>query len=344
MTLRHPLARLRPVLWFGVLLVLIVFTEHLVTTLPAFSQQPALPAAVTFDLLVFVPGLFYFLVVRRLRLPATSVVGAFGACLALGYWLIPVGQQQYLGPASRVLALLEVGVMGWVLVNLRRISRICRVAREQHPDFPANLSTAFEQVLGYPLAPLVSEVSMLRYALLGWWAAPESREQEMAFTSHRESGFVALVVVGCFALGIETASVHLLASHWSHVLANWLLVLDVYGLLFLIGHGHAVRLRPTLFTTDALTLRVGFVWQVSVPRAALVSIEPLRDAPAADADVLNLSKLLFTAPNLLLTFARPVVVTGPYGIRRTARRVAVYLDEPQRFVAAAGLSPTSSTH
>ncbi|MBD2768821.1 hypothetical protein IC235_13075 [Hymenobacter sp. BT664] len=342
MTLSHPLARLRPLLWFGALLALIVFIEHLVTTLPAFSQRPALPAAVTFDLLVFVPGLFYFLVVRRLRLPVTSVVGAFGACVALGYWLIPVGQQQYLRPASHLLPLLEVGVVGWALVNLRRISRAYCGAREQHADFPANLSTAFEQVLGYALAPLVSEISMFRYALLGWWVRLESREEETAFTSHRESGFTALVVVGCFAVGVETATVHLLASHWSPVLANWLLVLDAYGLLFLMGHGHAVRLRPTLLATDALTLRVGFVWQISVPRAALVSIEPLRDAPAAD--VLNLSKLLFTAPNLLLTFAEPVVVAGPYGIRRTTRRVAVYLDQPQRFIAGAGLAPTSPTH
>jgi hypothetical protein len=335
-------ARLRPVLWFAALLALIVAVEYFATTVPAFSQQPALPMAVTFDLLVMVPGLFYFLVVRRLRLPITSVVGAFGACVGLGYWLIPVGQQQYLRPASHVLVLLEAGVVGWALVNFRRIGRAYRAAREQHADFPANLSTAFEQVLGYRLAPLVSEISMFRYALLGWWAAPESRREE-TFTSHRESGFTALVVVGCFAMGIETVSVHLLASHWSPTLAHWLLVLDAYGLLFLMGHGQAVRLRPTLLAADVLTLRVGFVWQVSVPRSTLASIEPLRDAPPANADVLNLSKLLFTAPNLLLTFAEPVAVTGPYGIRRTARRVAVYLDQPQQFVAAAGFLPNSST-
>jgi len=60
-----PLAlRLRPVLWFSGLL-LILFVEYLVVQRPDFSTRPALPAAVTFDLVVGLPLLFYFLVVRR---------------------------------------------------------------------------------------------------------------------------------------------------------------------------------------------------------------------------------------------------------------------------------------
>jgi hypothetical protein len=61
-----PLAlRLRPVLWFSGLLLLILLVEYLVVQRPDFSTHPALPAAVTFDLVVGLPLLFYFLVVRR---------------------------------------------------------------------------------------------------------------------------------------------------------------------------------------------------------------------------------------------------------------------------------------
>jgi hypothetical protein len=79
---------------------------------------------------------------------------------------------------------------------------------------------------------------------------------------------------------------------------------------------------------------VGFVWQVEVPLKNLVAIEPLRDFPAPAADLLPLTKLLFTPPNLLLTFAQPVTVLGVYGRQRTARRVALYVDQPQRFIEA----------
>ena len=109
-----------------------------------------------------------------------------------------------------------------------------------------------------------------------------------------------------------------------------------------LAHGRAVRRCPALLTADLLVLRVGFAWQVAVPRAQVKAIEPLRDAPAAGTGALNLSKLLFTPPNLLLTFAEPVAVAGPYGTRRSARQVAVYLDQPTQFVAAAGFSPASS--
>ena len=63
----------------------------------------------------------------------------------------------------------------------------------------------------------------------------------------------------------------------------------------------------------------------------------MASAPLPILDIRNLSKLLFAEPNLLLTFAEPVVVTGPYGIRRPAHRVAVYLDQPRQFIAAVGL-------
>ncbi len=102
----------------------------------------------------------------------------------------------------------------------------------------------------------------------------------------------------------------------------------------LVAHGQAVRLRPILVTADALHLNVGFVWHLEVPLEELVVIEPLRDNPEPAADLLNLTKLLFTPPNLLLTFAQPVTVKGPYGIQRTGRRLAVYLDQPQQFIEA----------
>ena len=331
MTSSYSVHRLGPALWFGALLLLLVGVERVVTTLPVFPLRPALPLGVTLDLLVVMPGLFYLLVVRRYRWPVASVVGACGAGLALGYWLIPAGQQHYLRLAGHALILLEALTLAWAVVHVRRLGRAYRAARRQGADFMDNLAAAFRQVLGRSLPPLVFEISLFRYALLGWWAAPEARAQDAAFSSHRESGFPALAVMGSVALAVETSAVHLLAGHWSPGLALGLLVADGYGLLVWMAHGHAVRLRPTLLTADELVIRVGFFWKIAVPRASVVAAESLREAPAAGAS-LNLAKLLFTTPNLLLTFAEPVEVIGPYGIRRPAQRVTIYLDHPQQFI------------
>ena len=45
---------------------------------------------------------------------------------------------------------------------------------------------------------------------------------------------------------------------------------------------------------------------------------------------------LLTEPNLLLTFAEPQVVRGPYGLRRTVRSLVLYVDELQRLLRHLG--------
>ena len=335
MTTANVVDRFRPAVLFAGLLLGIVGIEHVVTTLPAFSQQPLLPVGVTVDLLVVVPALFYFLMVRPYRLAVASLAGVVGACLALAFWLIPVAQQQPLRALGFLPALLELVAIGLLATKARRLVRAYRAAFAREPAWWPSLQAAVRS-LGPIGEFMLAEINLLRYAVLGWWAAPELGHQAEAFSNHRESGFVALTVMLGVGLAVETASLHLLARHWSPTLAAWLLPLHAYTLLTLVAHSHAVRLLPVLLTADALTLRVGCMWQVAVPRAAVVAIEPLRDVPAARPATLNLARLLFTTPNLLLTFAEPIELIGPYGIRRTARRVAIYLDQPRQFVAAVG--------
>ena len=337
MTVASPLARLRPALWFAGLFVLIVLVERTITLQPVFRQRPVLPLAVLFDLLVGVPALFYVLVVRRYQWPLSTVAAAVGACLALVHWLIPAAQQEPLRILHWLPAVLEMVTLAVLAGRARRLVRAYQAAGATEAGFLPQARVALLQVLGLGGALLVAELDMLRYAVLGWGARPEPLAEGTAFSNHRESGFNAFVVMLAGVLTVETAAVHLLVQLWSPQAAGWLLCLEGYSLLLVIAHGHAVRLSPSVLTADSLTLRVGFIWSLTVPRPALVAIEPLRDAPPRNAETLVLTKLLFTTPNLLLTFAAPVVIAGPYGIRRTARRVAVYLDQPQQFIAAAAL-------
>lgn len=337
MTAPSTLNRFRPVWWFGMLLLLILGVEHLVTTSPLFAQRPVLPMAVTFDLLVGVPLLFYFLVVRRCQLPLSSLIGVVGACLAIAFWLIPPAQQQPLRVLQFLPVVLELGTLALLMIKAHRLVQYYQLAYHQEPQFWPCAQLAIQQTLGPAGVLLVAEMEMLRYALFGWWDSPESKPTATVFSNYRESGFMAFVIMFGAALAIETTVVHLLAIQWSTRVANWLLFFDAYSLLMLLAHVHAVRLRPVLLTLSTLHLRVGFVWQLTVARAEVVAIETLRDNPTPADDLLNLTKLLFTPPNLLLTFAHPVVVQGPYRIRRTVRRAAIYLDQPQQFLKVMSL-------
>lgn len=196
------------------------------------------------------------------------------------------------------------------------------------------MQLAGQQTLGPAGVVLLAEVELLRYALLGWWAKPEVTPEATAFSSYQDSGFTAFAIMLGVALAVETTVLHLLVSIWSTRVAGWLLFFDVYSLVMLLAHGQAVRLRPSLLTADALHRNVGFVWHLTVPLAERVAIESLRNNPKPVAGLLNLTKLLFTPPNLLLTFAQPVVVKGPYRMQRTSRHLAIYLDQPQQFKEA----------
>lgn len=334
-SLRPPL-RLGPLLAFGLLAVLVIGVERALTHRVEFSQRPLLPMGVAADMLVCLPALFYVLVVRPYRLPLSSLVAALGVCLALASWLIPAPQWQALRLLHLLPALLEAATLGLAAARARRLVRAYRAAYAHNPHFWPSAQAAVSS-LGAVGQLLLTELKLLRYAGLGWWASPEIPARATAFSSYRESGFVALVATAAAVVVVEATCVHLLAQRWCPGLAPWLLFVDVYGLVFLLGHAQAVRLRPVLLSPDELRLRIGFVWELAVPRAALVAAEVLRDTPAAGTGVLSLSKLLFASPNLLLTFAEPVMVEGPYGIRRPAQRIAVYLDQPRQFMAATGL-------
>ena len=331
--------RLRPVLVFAALALLVVGVERAIVQRPAFALHPALPWGVLFDVVVGLPLLFYGLVMRRYRLSPLVLGTVFSSCLGLAYWLLPAPQWPQV-PLLRLLPLgLEAFTLLAVAVRGRRLVHAWQAAGATEIQRLPRLRRAIEQGLGNVGPLLVAELDMLRFAVLGWWErVPAPAAGTAAFGSHRESGFGALLGVACFGLLIESAALHLLVRLWSPVAAGWLLVADAYALLLFVAHGHAVRLQPTVLTADALLVRVGFFWQLAVPRAALQTAEALQGDFAADPETLNLARPLLTAPNLMLTFATPVVVTGSYGIRRPARRLALYLDQPQAFLAAAGHS------
>jgi hypothetical protein len=336
-SLRLP-ARLGPLLLFGLLAVLMISIEHAVVHRADFGRHPALPPAVAFDLLVVLPGLFYLCVVRRYRLPISTVAAAFGGGLALSHWLLPTVELPIMAWAGRLAAVGEVATAGYALVRLRRVRRGYLAAQAHSLDFIENLYSACQPVLGRLTEAVVTEVAVVRYALLGGWAQLEAGAAEQAFSTYQKSGFVALLAAFGGLSVVEAAAAHLLASHWWPRGAWVLTGLSAYSLLWLLAHGQAVRCRPTLLTATTLVVRVGLVWRVAIPRAQLLGVEKITDAPTAAPGLLNAARLLLTPPNLLLTLAAPQRVRGLYGLHRTVRRLAIYVDDP---VSLAQQLPTS---
>jgi hypothetical protein len=340
-SLRLPV-RLGPLLLFGLLAVLLVGSEHAVVHRADLALHPLLPPAVAFDLLVVLPGLFYLCLVRRYSLPISTVAAVFGVGLALSHWLLSAAGLPLLAWAGRLAAVGEVATLGYGLVRLRRVLRGYRAAKAQSTDFIDNLHTASQPVLGRLTGAVVTEVAVLRYALLGAWARPEAGVTDHVFTTHQKSGFVALLATFAGLSVVEIAATHLIAGHWWPRGAWVLTGFSAYALLWLLAHGQAVRCRPVLLTATTLIVRVGLVWRVAIPREQLASLEKITDAPAPSSELLNAARLLFTPPNLLLTLAAPQRVQGLYGLHRDVRRLAIYVDDPASLMQQLRSSPATA--
>ena len=330
-----PLVRYRPLFGFALLLLAAVGVEFFVIHRPDFTLRPALPAAVSFDVLVGLPVLFYLLVVRPYRLPVSTVAAAFTAAVALGFWLLPPAQQTYLHWAKHSLVAVETLTVTLALLNLRRLRRAYQTAAAENPDLVANLQSAFRSVFGRPLAPLVTELSLFYYALLSWRAHPETRPTDQVFTAYRDSAFTAyLATVGLLSV-IEMGAAHVLLLRWSPTAALVGGILHAYGLLLLLAHLRAVRLRPVRLTeTGELVVRVGFLWELRLPAADITDSQLINDVPPAAPGLVNAARLLLTPPNLLLTLREVRPARGPYGFPQQVRQLALYLDDPKGFRAA----------
>ncbi|MBT9394078.1 hypothetical protein KLP40_12970 [Hymenobacter sp. NST-14] len=330
-----PLIRYRPLFGFALLLLAAVGVELFVIQQPDFTRRPALPAAVSFDVLVGLPVLFYLLVVRPYRLPVSTVAAAFTAAVALGFWLLPPAQQTYLHWTRYGLVAAEALTFALALLNLRRLRRAYRAAATENPDLVANLQTAFRAVFGRPLTPLVTELSLFYYALLSWRARPESRPTDRVFTAYRNSAFTAYLGTVGLLSGVEMGAAHVLLLRWSPTAALVGGILHAYGLLLLLAHLRAVRLRPVRLTAAGeLVVRVGFLWELRLPAAALTASQLINDVPPAAPGLVNAARLLLTPPNLLLTLREPRRARGPYGFPQQVSRLALYLDDPTQFRAA----------
>ena len=320
--------RLTPLVVFALLATALVLVEHRVAGNPTWMRHPALPAAVVCDLLLVLPALFYFAIIRPYRLPLRTLAGAFGGGLALSHWLLPAVSLSLLAWAGRVGVVLEVLAVGYTALRLRRIILNYRAARAQSADFIENIDAACRPVLGRFTEIVVTEAVMWRYALLPGSSRPEVGADAQAFSTYQNSGFTALLAVAGLLGVVEAGAAHLVVGHWYPAAAWVLTALSVYSLVLLLAHGQAVRRRPVILSAQGLAVRVGLGWRVLLPRAQVLSAQKISEAPAAAPDLLNTAALLLTPPNLLLALAAPQLVRGPYGLRRRVSRLAIYVDEP----------------
>jgi hypothetical protein len=289
----------------------------------------AVSVGVVTDLAVLVPCAYYALVVRPRQWPLVAVVPAVLAGVLLARTVLPAGYRGSLQYMEVLGFVAEAALLGWVACRAGRALRSARTTEATDPLSQLHAS-ARAVVPGRAATVLAAELGVAYYGLVAWRARAHVPPGAEAFTTHRRSGHGGLVFALLLITGVEGLVVHLLLAGRSAAAAWSVTALSVYGAFWLVADYRATVLAPLAWDGTALCLRSGLRWRARVARGQIAGVSR---APLAGPGRGH-SVAFLTEPNVWIECASPVVLEGPYGIRRETTRVGLFVDEPDRLVAA----------
>jgi hypothetical protein len=315
-------ARALPAL-FASSAVLVIAACWAILRSQAFGKHPdVLGWAVTFDLTLTVPLLYWLSVVKTGRARALTVAPVFLLSMALAAVLVPRGQQAFLRDLRFLGAPMELLLLGALAHRVFRASR----DRSTSPDPYERIYAASRIVVGEGRAAEVvaSEAATMYYALFCWRKQPAEVEGQ-PFTVHERSGWGTVVACILVLLVAESIGLHLLVQLWSTKAAWIVTFFDVWGILWLLGDYHGLRLRRSSITDDALELRYGLRWSATIPRTNIAAVTEIHaESEWKRKDVLKVAML--DEPRWLITLHEPVTMRGMAGLRKTVRAIALLPD------------------
>ena len=319
-----PLAlRLKPQPLFFLLAVSIYLVDSLACRLIADPSRRMLVASgASFDLVLVVGFLYYWLLVRPGLRPRTGLVfiGVLG--LLRASFLFPEGMLVKAALAGCA----ELGLIAYVSVQIARSRRDKTVSS----DPLAALQKAVAAVIPFPPAAnaVAMEMSIAYYALLGWRTKPHIPESSRAFLLQEQAEKAFLLAAVGLASVFEIVPVHLLVHRWSS-LAAWILSgISLYGMVWLLGLSRSLVLRPTVVGPDSLTIRYGLIAQLEVPREAISNVQRVTRSTSG---VLTLPRK--ATPNVELTFTRPLKLKRVFGSRMVSQ-IALCVENEGEFERA----------
>lgn len=330
-----PSPRTRPVLSrlaLALLACLLLYGIDLacVAAVPADGLSYATNFALPFDLMVCVPAAFYLLVVRRAQLSPLLVLPVIWLGGLVSLQLAVPGQPSILPLLGVATLVVETAV---AVREIRRFVRGYRAARASSDNPLDWFAGAFCVLVRNERAARMAglELAMWYYAAASWRCAPRVPSGYRAFSSHRQSGHVAVVGVLLGLVAVETFAVHLLVARFSVAAACALTALSVYTVVWMVAETRAVVLNPLLVGDGELVARWGMLVCERVPLNLIAHVGS--DEPAIPKkERLDLAAMGGRA--CWIELEQPIEVRGIVGKPRLVRAIKASPDEAAAFAGA----------
>ncbi len=298
---------------------------------PLFNSNPSeLSVAITLDLLLTIP-LVYFFLIRKSKIPKVTIVPIFGAGMIIASFILPKENQLLLDYARTwVLPVIELTVAAVILFKVRKTVQLFRKESSNEADFYTALKNACRSILPLKVdAIFAMEISVFYYSLFAWKKRKLGRNE---FTYHRDSSVMILLGVFLFVLLIETFVVHLLLQGWSSLAAWILTILSIYTAFQLFAILKSISRRPILIGENMLFLKYGLFAEAEIPFDAIKSVELSSRSLKFDKSTRHLSPLKDAdSYNVILEANESQKISGLYGVKKTCNKLAFHVDEKEKF-------------
>lgn len=297
-----------------------------------FSKSTSkLAMAITIDLLITVPFI-YFLLIRKTDIPKTTIVPFIILGVITCSFIIPVENQYYLSLFKTwILPLIELFVLIFISYNVIKTIRQYKLNKtETASDFFSILKLTCNNILPKAaVIPFVTEISVFYYGFV-YWRKRSLKTNE--FSYHKDSGTIGLLIGIMLLIIVETITLHYLLSSWSN-LAAWVLTgLSIYTAIQIFGFSKSILKRPIIIEDNMLYLRYGIMNETIININDIESIEISSKDIELNKDTRKLSFLgNLDSHNMIINLKKENTLTGLYGLKKTYKTLAFHVDEKHKF-------------
>lgn len=313
--------------------IAIIVACTLVTNSEIFILETSLLSkAITFDLLITTP-ILYYLVIRKRSIPKTTIVPVFMLGIVVASLILPKAHQDYLHMVKEwFLPFMELGVLAYLFFTTRKAIRIAKTKKEASLDFHDVAKMVASDLFspGVVGTVIATEVSMIYYGLISW---KKYQKKENEFTYHQSTSTRMLLGVFIFLIIVETVALHLALQNLSTTAAWMLTLITGYTALQMLAIAKSISRRPIVLDDEKLKLRWGFMHESEILLENITSIELDKTETEKVPEIHFLSPFQSAeGHNVKIALKEENTLSKLYGFTSTYHKIFIYLDDPESFI------------
>ncbi|MEO5644893.1 MAG: hypothetical protein ABIQ40_07250 [Bacteroidia bacterium] len=314
---------------------LIFFCCYLITLSPSFkNNNQVISLAILGDLVITAPLLYLFFIRKSAVSKITILRIIFIGIIVAGAILNTESNQLIHVLKVWISPVIECTL---IFVLVRKFYLANRLAKEQavvKTDFLNHCRKVLTTILGNKKAADIfsSEIAVFYYAFFG---RKEIIDNKNTFSSYKGNGVTIVLGSLLFVFLTEALGSHFLFAHWSTTLAWVITSLSVYTCLQLFAHIRSIKARANKIHTDCLELHMGMAADAYIDFNNIEKIELNKSNFNLKKEKSSCKLSLIgglESHNVLIELKSPIEVIRMFGIKKQAKIILFYVDEPEKFI------------